>query len=322
MVLFRRFLTVLFLVHILICKVSYGQQTPLNPVSYRIFSPFVFNPAIAGSKDFSSLDFIAGWNGKSNSQIVSENLRLSRKDPDYISSYSIKSFTNFGFGCFLFNEQNSESRNSGASLAISYQITLDKKALSFLSFGASVKGVRNTLYSVTSSDPLLAGLSENTIYPNVDLGVYYYGPNLFAGFSGTNLIGNPEDPDSLGIYSMPVSRQYFFNAGCKILLNSALNIVLEPSVIINGEFSSSQKVTDILKPMLKIYAQDFCLGTYFNDYNNTSFFIQYMFPRFYVGTFFEIPRNSPFYKKELNVEFALGINFSKIKSGNLKYYHW
>jgi type IX secretion system PorP/SprF family membrane protein len=299
-----------------------GQQTPLSPVSYRIFSPTIFNPAIVGSKDFSSVDIAAGWEGKSNSQILTVNSRLTKKGQSYFTSPVIKEFTNLGIGGSIFREIDGSMQNTGISAVCSYQIPMDKKALSFLSIGAAVKGVYNFMDSVSTSDPILSEPQLKTYYPNLDAGIYYYGPSLFAGLSVTNILGNPKDPDTLGIFRIPVSRQYFFLAGYKFLISQAYNIVIEPSIIVNADESKGQKVSDLLEPMLKIYMQNFCIGTYFNDYNKVSFLFQYKYPKFYIGSFVEIPKDSPYYKNDINIELALGINLSNIKSRKLKYYHW
>lgn len=316
----RRFLT------LMICLVSvntiFGQQTPYSPISYRIFTPFIFNPAITGSKDFLSMDISAGWFGDSRSRIISGNTRLLKKGPAYYTSKDFKQFTNMGVGGFLFNETTGTYSNSGAAGSFSYSVPLNTNRLSFLSFGISVKGVFNKMDSVYSADPALNKPSKNTFFPNLDAGIYYYGSNFFAGFSATNLLGNPEKPDSLGQYTIPVTRQYFFHAGYKILISKPLNFVVEPSIILNADDTLSGKFTDMLKPMLKIYFQDFCFGTYFNDYSNVSFFFQYRYPLFYVGTFVEIPKNNPYYKSPLNIEFSLGINFTEIFNKNSRKNHW
>jgi type IX secretion system PorP/SprF family membrane protein len=299
-------------------NLSNGQQTPLYPISYRIFSPFIFNPAIAGSKDFFDIDLLASNYGKSNSEVLSGNGRLSKSHPGYFSSPDAPEFTNIGLGGLLFNELNGLSHNIGISGTGSYHLQLDKGALSFLSFGASAKAVFNHY----SGNPDLSKPAKNTIFPNFDVGVYYYNTYLFAGLSATNLLGNPEDPDSLGFYTIPVSRQLFFQVGYKVVLSKSLNILLEPSLIVNSDASFSRKITDMIQPALKIYAGNFCLGTYFNDYSKISFFFQYKYPRFYIGTYFELPNNSPFYKKPLLAEFALGVNISAIKSGISRLNHW
>jgi type IX secretion system PorP/SprF family membrane protein len=301
---------------------TFAQQIPQYPVSYRIFSPFIFNPAMAGSKDFSSIDLITGWNGKFNSQIISANSRLAKKGESYFMTPNTKKYSGFGIGGYLFNEKKSPSRNLGIAAAGSYQLPLDEQSVSFLSFGVAVKGVYNIMDSVFYSDPLMNTPEKRIFYPNFDAGIYYYSPKLFAGASAVNLLGNPEDPDSTGVYRLPVARHYYFIAGYKFTLSESLDIVLEPSLIINKNRYNNEKASDFLEPMLKLYVQGFCLGTYLYDYDNISFFFQFKYPKFYVGTFFELPRKTPFYKKDINLELTFGLNFTVIRSRNIKYYHW
>ncbi|HUX57770.1 MAG TPA: PorP/SprF family type IX secretion system membrane protein [Bacteroidales bacterium] len=295
-----------------------GQTMPQYPISYRVFNPFVFNPAIAGSKDFFSVDLLAGKYGKSNSQLLSGNARLSKSTPDYFSSSDVPEFTNIGVGGYLFNELIDSTRNIGFSGAGSYHIQLDEDALSFLSVGVAVKAVYNDYPGNTD----LGKPAKTTFYPNVDFGIYYYNANLFAGLSATNLLGNPETPDSTGFSTFAVSRQFFLQIGYKFVISKALNIILEPSLIVNTDDSFSGEITDMIKPALKLYGDRFCVGTYFNDFDNTSFFFQYKYPKFYIGTYFEMVNGSPFYKSPIKAEIALGINISAIKSGPSRLNHW
>jgi type IX secretion system PorP/SprF family membrane protein len=299
-------------------NLSNGQQMPFYPISYRIFDPFIFNPAIAGSKDFFNIDLLESNYNKSNSELVCGNLRLSKSHPDYFSSPDAPEFTHVGVGGVIYNELNGLSHNIGISGSVSYHIQLDKDALSFLSFGISVKAVSNHY----SGDPDFSKPAKNTVFPNFDAGIYYYSKHLFVGVSATNILGNPEDPDSLGFYTIPVSHQLFFQIGYKVVLSKPLNILLEPSLIVNSDDSFSGKITDMLKPMLKLYIGNICIGTYFNDFNKTSFFFQYNYRRFYIGTYFELPKDSPFYKEPILTEFTLGLNISAIKSGISRRNHW
>jgi len=295
-----------------------GQQIPQYPVSYRIFSPFIFNPAIAGSKDFLSVDLFAGKYDQTNSQIISGSSRISKSTPAYFSSVGIPEFTNIGAGGYFFNDFDGESRNTGIAGTGSYHLQLDKEALSFLSFGLTAKAI----YSDYSGNADLSDSSESSFSPNLDAGLYYYSKNLFVGLSGTNLLGSPKDPDTTNTYIIPVSRQLFFQIGYKLVLSKSLNILVEPSIIVNSDDSFSGEITDMLEPMLKVYAGNFCTGTYFNDFNKYSVFFQYKYPKFYIGTYFELPKNSPFYKNPMRAEFALGLNISAIKSGVSRINHW
>jgi type IX secretion system PorP/SprF family membrane protein len=318
MILLRRLSASVLMVFIFSVNVTVGQQVPLNPISYRIFSPFIFNPAIAGCKDYSSIELTGSFQESSSSQILSGNSRLTKRISGYFLSPDLKEFSNLGIGGYAFNDRSDSSRNLGVGATLSYHIPLNKKHLSFLSFGAAVKGVKFNRDSVHSTDPGLSQPSKDVSYSNVDLGIYYYSPTFFAGISMTNILGNPEEADITGKYDIPVSQQFFFQAGYKILLSRSLNIVLEPSLIINDDGSSSQEVKNMLEPMLRFYFENFCLGSYFNDLDKMSFFLQYKYPRFYFGAFFQLPKNSPYFKQPMVAELTLGINFIKMAGFN----HW
>ncbi|MBE0674415.1 MAG: type IX secretion system membrane protein PorP/SprF, partial [Bacteroidales bacterium] len=206
-----------------------GQHTPLNPISNRVFTPFVINPAIAGSKDFMALDLSATMQGNDFSQLLSGNTRIAKKGPRYFGAPVSKSFTRFGAGASLFNDVSGPSRNLGFSAAASYHIPLDNKNLTFLSAGVALKGIYNMMDSIAD----LGAPERNDFIPNIDAGVYFYGQSFYAGLSATNILGNMTDSADMTIYNIPVSRQYFFIAGYKLLLSRSLNIVLEPSLIVN-----------------------------------------------------------------------------------------
>ena len=299
-------------------SLSFGQQLPFNPVSYRLYSPFIINPAIAGSKDFFSVDLLAGFQEKSYSQIISGNARIMKREPGYTLSSKTAKFTNIGIGGSAFNDMNDLTQTAGLSTAISYHIPLDKEALSFFSIGASVKGV----YHYYKGNPDLSIPSKEFLFPNFDIGIYFYNPNLFAGLSATNILGRPEDTDIVSNYSVPVTRQYNFLAGYKFVISRSLKLVLEPSLLIVADDSLSFSIKENIEPALRLYAGNFCLGTYFNDFSKISFFFQYRYPKFYVGTYFALPKDTPFFKKSLTAEIAFGINFSRGKSGYTEYGHW
>jgi len=297
---------------------SFGQQVPDNPVSYRIFDPFIYNPAMTGSKDYFAIDLIAGKFGGSNSQLLSGNARLSRTQSKYSSSTTIPEFTNIGIGGYLFNDYTGTSRNAGAAASMSYHLKIDREALSYVSFGISAKAVFNRYYG--NSD--LGEPAQNTFFPNFDAGVYYYSPHFFAGISATNLLGTPADKDTADSYTVNASRQLFLTAGYKIMLSKPLNIVIEPSLIINTDDSFSAKITDMIQPVVKLYAGNIFLGTYFNDFHKTSIFFKYKYKAAYIGTFFELKNGSPFYKTPLLAEAVLGLNISAVKSGISRQNHW
>jgi len=294
-----------------------GQHTPLTPLTNRVFTPFIINPAIAGSKDFIDIDFAAVIQGADKSQILSANTRIAKRGPTYFGAPVSKQFTRFGAGAILFNDISGSSRNIGFGATGSYHMPLDDKNLSFLSGGITVKGIYNMMDSIPEVAP-----SKNSFIPNIDAGIYYYGQNLFAGISAGNILGNMLDSAVNEIYDVPVSRQYFFIAGYKFVVSRSLNIILEPSLIINLDDSLSFDKKETYNPMLKLYMEDFCIGAYLHDYNNLTVFFQYRFPKLYLGTLVDFPRDVPFYKRDLVIEIALGLNFGKTSSLSPVNRHW
>jgi type IX secretion system PorP/SprF family membrane protein len=291
-----------------------GQETPINPISYRVYDPFVLNPAIAGSKDYFIVEGVASFQGTYKSQLLTANSRVYKKAQGFFASPASKEYSNFGVGGMIFNDVCDTSKSIGISIASDYHIRLNKHNTSFLSVGVAIKGIYNRLYSNSPLD--LSPKPQETFLPNIDLGAYYYGPRLYAGVSATNLLGSE---DSLGI---PVKPQYFFLAGYKFVLSRTLNIVFEPSVIAHTGDSLSKDVKDIFNPALKVYFENFCAGTYFHDYNNISFFFQYNFPVISVGTYFEIPKGTAYYKKDFIAEFTVGLNISRLILRNNNPLHW
>jgi type IX secretion system PorP/SprF family membrane protein len=296
-----------------------GQQNPLSPVSYWVFTPYIYNPAIVGSKDFLSFGLNATFQGKSNTQLLSGNTRLSKTQSGYFSSPDILEFKNIGVGGSIYKDIDGLSRNLGISGAFSYQLPLNQANLSFLSFGVSVKGVYNMLDNDLTGP---ARSFKKTFFPDFDLGVYYYGTNFFTGLSSTNILGNPWKSDTLEIFKIPVSRQYFFTAGYKILLSRSLNMVLEPSVLIFSNDSIIRKKSASINPIIKLYMEDFCFGASFHSDGKISFFSQFRYPGFFVGAYYELPKKVAFYKKAPIVEFTAGLTFQPVKSRFSKHSHW
>lgn len=314
----KKFISFLFIVFYVSLNILEGQQTPLNPVSYRIFSPFIFNPAIAGSKDFFSVEFLGSKYGESNSQIIAGNTRLSKNQPGYFSSPGIREFSPIGVGGYIFSETDGAARNTGLSVGGSYHLELDNAGLTYLSVGLAAKAIYHN-YPGSSE----AGDNEyEKFFPNFDAGVYYYSPNLFGGISATNLLGTPSNPDTLSPHIINSSRQLFMLLGYKFYVSKSWNLVIEPSLIFNSDDSFSGEITDMLQPALKVYAGNFCLGTYFNSFDKYSFLIQYKYPRFYIGTYFALPANSAFYKSPIASELTIGINLSAVKSVSTNTNHW
>ncbi len=316
---YKRIICLISLISFLITLAN-GQLIPQKPVSYRVFTPFLFNPAITGSHDYSTLDITSAFQGESNAQLVSLSGRLTRTEPGYFSSPDLVTFRNTAIGSYFFHEKNPLSQNTGAAVSFAYHIPLSRSSFSFLSLGIAMKGYFSSPGASGGVEP--AGSSSNSPHTNMDVGIYYYGTHLFTGFSSSNLFGSPQIPVTPGEFRIPVSQQYVLLAGYKIQLSKSQDILLEPSVISIFDSLTFHEAGKQFRPVIKLYLQNFCMGTYFQDKEKNSFFFQYRYPRFYVGGFFALPKKSPYYSKDVIVEIMAGINFSSDKSRFTGHSHW
>jgi len=312
----RCFLVILF---VFLFNISKGQQTPFSPVSYLVFSPSIYNPAAAGSKDFSYLGLICSFQDESRSQILNWNTRLPKKIPGYNYNHEIKDFSNVGIGASAFNDMIGSTQNMGLSANGSYQIPLSSRRLSFLSVGVALKGIYNIQDTGTMES---ANTSKETFYQDLDVGMYYFGSSFFSGISATNLLENPKETDAYGNHTHPIVRQYYFTMGYKILLSRRYNIVLEPSVLVSACDTNISNIAENIYPILKLYMEYFCVGSYFLNEGNISFFLEYRYPRFFVGAFFELPKKTPYYKSYPLLEFTAGFNFTGNKRTIARHSHW
>lgn len=295
-----------------------GQQAPFYPVSYRIFNPFVFNPAVAGSKDFSSFDISLSNRGSENSIMGSFNARLSKITDNYVSSLPAPEFTNIGVGGFIFNEQIGDTRNTGFGVSASYHYAIDRDAKSFVSAGATIKAIYHDFAGDSESS-----LPEfNTFLPTADAGIYYYSPRFYAGVSGTNLFFVTDVSDTLGVYTAPITPMLFFHAGYKFIISDLDNMIIEPILILEYPYENSANFEEIIKPGVRLYSGALSAGTFLNDLKRLSFFMQFKYKKTSLGAYFELPYKAAYYRTPMIAEITFGINLSVIRSGYQQNNHW
>jgi hypothetical protein len=120
----------------------------------------------------------------------------------------------------------------------------------------------------------------------------------------------------------PVDREYHLYGGYKFMVSKALGIVIEPSLLVTLNDSTISEPHKHLVPYLKIYLQNFYLGTYLKDLDIFALFFQYQFPKFYTGVFLEFPRVGFLNDDNIIFELSLGVNLGKKGQPFLRYRHW
>ena len=301
------FLVVIGLVTSLVLN---GQDVPSKPLSIPVFSPMVINPAYVGSKDFTNISLTTKALKYPDSQVLNLHKRLSGPDGDY---------SNLGFGAYVFQEQLDESWNTGLAVTGAYHYAIDDKHLHNIAVGATVKGI----FTVPKKGNESVADSFTTVFrPNLDLGVYYYGPQGFGGISATSLFDTKTPGDSTELSYSLIDREYHVYGGYKFVLSKKLGIVIEPSLLVSLNDETLSEPHKHLVPYLKVYLQNFYLGSYLTDSDIFALFFQYQFPRFYTGVFLEFPRIGFLNDDNIIFEVSLGVNLGQGGATFLQYRHW
>jgi len=286
-----------------------GQNIPGKLLSIPVYNHMVLNPGYVGSKDFTNISLTTKAWKQPDSQLLNFHKRIKNADGSY---------SKVGMGAYVFQEQYNESWNSGFALSGAYHLALDKDQIHNLSAGLTMKGI----FAVpkTGEENVVDSLTGKFI-PNIDLGIYYYGPAGFAGLSTTSVFGSQNNEDSTLNYAH-LDRSYHLYGGYKFQVSKKLGIVIEPSVLLSLSDNTISEPHKHLVPYLKVYLENFYLGSYLKDFDVLALFFQYQFPKFYTGIFLEFPRVG--YRNDDNIifELSLGMNLGSSGSSFLQYRHW
>ncbi len=295
---------------LVVCRSLDAQEVPSRPLSTPVYHPISLNPGYAGSKDYMSLGLTSRIYKVPDNQIISFHKRL------YGSNGF---FSNFGVGGYLFQEQFDHYWNSGLAAVASYHYPVDKARLHNIAGGATLKGI---LHVPKKQSEIPDDSLNSSFKPNMDVGVYYYGPSAFAGFSVTTLFGTRLKGGLTAGDPAYIPRMYHFYGGYKFLLSRKNSIVLEPSLLISVNDSTFSELPGHMTPYLKLYLQNFYIGTYVKSKEIFALFFQYQFPRFYTGVFLEFPRVGFLNEDNIIFEITLGVNLGKGDQRFLQFRHW
>jgi len=287
-----------------------GQDIPSKPLSIPVFHPMVINPAFVGSKDFTNISLTSRALRYPDSQVLNIHKRMRSRDGDY---------SGIGLGAYAFQEQLDLSWNTGLAVTGAYHYPIDDDHVHNIAAGVSAKGF---LMVPKKGEESVSDTSTTAFRPNMDVGLYYYGPQAFGGLSVTTLLGNGTDGDSIVPTYSHINREYHLYGGYKFVLSKELGIVLEPSLLVSLNDSTISEPHKHLVPYLKLYLENVYVGTYLKDFDIFALFFQYQFPRFYTGIFLEFPRVGYLNDDNIIFELSLGVNLGKGGSSFLQYRHW
>lgn len=202
-------------------SISSAQQLILN--SQYMLNQYEINPAVAGSSDGLPLAFTfrklwAGLDGSPSIQTLTGHMEVAE---------------HMGVGMRLFNVTTGPLRRSGFEATYAYHLPLGAGGRK-LAFGLSglmyqyALDVQN-LNLEDPSDPALLE-AENMFVPDVNFGMYLYGPEYYVGLAVPQLLSRRIDLKTDKILEQKQVRHYFLHGGYNYRINEQFSI--EPSTLL------------------------------------------------------------------------------------------
>jgi len=192
-----------------------------------LYNKLLYNPAYAGSRDITSVngDYRDQWSGISGAPKTT-NITIDAP----VGSY-MRPFRKVAVGGSIASEKIGVENNTNVMGYYAYRIQEGNRVLSFgLRGGLKMYSANYSQLSLNSqNDNSLVHDVKNALLPNAGVGVYWYGPNFYAGLSVPNLLQNYYDRKQSTDSKAKEVRGYYASGG--YVIDAHENIKIEPQVL-------------------------------------------------------------------------------------------
>jgi type IX secretion system PorP/SprF family membrane protein len=204
-----------------------AQQTQLQ--SHYMFNGLLLNPAYAGSKEYVSTALMyrkqwVGIDGSPSTQTFSVHGPLKSKK--------------IGLGLYIMKDKIGVTSQTDLFGSFAYHLPMPNGKFSF-GMQAGANFFKSEIVNLRYWDPqdqVFQYNSYSNALPNVGMGVYYYEPLFYAGFSIPGLISYNKN-ERFSVKSDTIlyqySRRYFLTAG--YVIETEKDFKLKPSFLIKKE---------------------------------------------------------------------------------------
>lgn len=198
------------------------------PVSQFMYNNIVLNPAVTGKNEVFTFSLShrsqwIGFEGAPSTQII--GLHWPFKNPKV------------AMGVTLINDEIGSRSNKSIFLNYAYRLELGNGKLSFGLKGGFTSG-SFSIIDIAEGEYIFDEKSNNYFIPNFGLGLYYYTPVYYAGFSVPHIFGYMAKGENNGfsLYHSLSRYQYYLTGGYTFDLDG--DIKLQPSFIAGIENKS------------------------------------------------------------------------------------
>jgi type IX secretion system PorP/SprF family membrane protein len=290
---------------LLVGKIAFSQQIPLY--SQYMLNDYVFNPAIAGTKDY--------YQAKSNNRY--QWVGITDAPRTYILSvYGPHRSRDMGFGGYIFNDVTGPTSRTGLYVSYAYNVKIkdDLRFSSGLSLGLlqyKIDGSKIVLHD--PGDQTLSNGFYVDYMPDASLGLYLYSSKYSFGISANQLLNNNikfKEVEQLGINKI---KNHFLVNG-SYLFDISSDFQVEPSIMI--KYISPAPIQADINARI-IYKSMAWLGFSWRSKDALSVMIGYNFQdQLQFGYSYDITTTSLKKYSSGTHELMIGVRFNKIKQSN------
>ncbi|MFH2094921.1 MAG: type IX secretion system membrane protein PorP/SprF [Bacteroidota bacterium] len=261
----------IILIGVLMSIVSQAQQIPT--LNNYLINKFAFNPAVAGSDDFSPVRL----------HIKSQWMGFDKGAPktQWLSGHT--KIDQYGLGGCIFNDQYGSFRRIGINIAYSYIVDVGTDMKLAIGLAPNVFQFSidqgNYVY-FDDNDDVISGAKESSLIIDASAGLYFYAENYYAGISGLQLLqpkfisGNSNEKNYL-------IRNYIFIGGYRF--NISGDITLEPGILIKYNEADMY-----IHPVVKgIYDDKYWFGLGYKESGALTISLGGKIQQYYIGYSFE-----------------------------------
>jgi type IX secretion system PorP/SprF family membrane protein len=303
---------------LLFSVIIFAQESSIYHNYY--LSPFIINPAIAGSDYYPSVELSmkrqwTGINDAPTTLLAAGSMRFGTfgfYNPDgLVNKTGLNLKDKVGLGAAFFSDLDGPQHTTGGLLTYAYHIQLN--SISRLSFGLSFSG---TYYSLNEGilkpidpDSYLFSGNENKFRANISSGTYYYSNNYYAGVSFTKLL-----PDVSAVNeNVEEHPSIFLMGGYKFLREKPNN--LEQTIVLKRV---NEKVSVDLLTKFYILQFNWVALSYSTSGNIDVLFGLHLIKKLYVGYKYEYTTGKIANYTSGSHEFYLGLNLGLIRVNDIR----
>jgi len=296
---------------------SHAQESSIFQNYY--LSPFIINPAFAGSEYYPRLEFSVKkqWMGIEHSPstiLLTGDYRIGTYtfyDPKgLVNKSGLQLKDRVGLGVSFFSDHNGPSSLTGGMMTYAYHIPVSEQ--SRLAFGLSFTGTHyafnsSVLKPDTPDDSYLLSGNESFFRVNFSAGLLYYTNTYFAGFSGVKLF-----PDvTLVNDNLQEQPSFFLTGGYKFFAGNPNHL----EQIVTIKRIANQKVSMDLMTKLYFLSYNWLAVSYSSTGKIHFLFGIHLIKMLYAGYDYEYSTGkiAPFTSGSHKVYLGINLGLTKIK---------